>query len=177
MMINGIRIFRKLVKGYRRMQIKKMEPEPGGKPVPVAAQFPEKPLEVTGALRLLPPEEERLATIEIPDFITKRVTKHGLGEEEEITSFTTAYPLVPERPKKGEPVLAYTQIKWSERRGCYTYNVVQPTMSPKMKKLFRKVKRLLEEKLDVELTKLKKSEAKNYLHKQSLQLLDYFEIR
>jgi len=175
-MIDGILIFRKLVSGYKRLLEKQMPAVPGAAKVPVAAA-PEGPLEVTGALRLLPPEEEELAAIEIPDFMTKRVTKLGLGEEEEITSFTTSYPLIPERPKKGEPVLAYTQIRWSERRGCYVYDVVQPTMSPKMKKLFKKVKRLLEEKLDVDLTKLKTSEARDYLHKQSLQLLDYFEIR
>jgi len=175
-MIDGIRVFRKLVRGYRRLLEKEIPVVPGAAKVPVAAA-PEGPLEVTGALRLLPPEEEELATIKIPDFITKRVTKLGLGEEGEVTSYTTSYPLIPERLKRGEPVLAYTQIRWSERRGCYTYNVVQPTMSPKMKRLFKKVKRLLEEKLDVDLTRLKKTEARDYLHKQSLQLLDYFEIR
>ncbi len=175
-MIDGIRVFRKLVRGYRRLITKQMPVAPGAVKIPAAAT-PEGPLEVTGALRLLPPEEEKLATIEIPDFKTKRVTKVGLGEEEEITSYTTAYPLIPERPKRGELALAHAQIRWSKRRGCYVYNVIQPTMSPKMKKLFRKVKRLLEEKLDVDLTRLKKTEARDYLHKQSLQLLDYFEIK
>ena len=175
-MINGVHVFRKLVKGYRRLSTKQMPLVPGTTKIPVTA-VSEGPLEVTGALRLLPPEEERLAAIEIPDFITKRVTKLGLGEEEEITSFTTAYPLIPEKPSRGEPVLAYTQITWDRRRGCYVYNVIQPTMSSNLKKLFKKVRRLLEEKLDVDLTKLKKTEAKDYLHKQSLQLLEYFEIQ
>jgi len=176
-MINGIRIFRKLVRGYRNEIMKRMPPAPGGQQVPVTAEFPEKPLEVTGALRLLPPEEKELLGIEIPDFKTKRVSKLGLGEEEEITSFMTSYPLIPERPKKGEPVLAYTQIGWNERKGCYVYNVVQPTLSPRLKRSFMKVKRLLEEKLDVDLTKLQITEAKDYLQNQILQLLDYFEIR
>jgi len=176
-MIDGIRVFRKLVRGYRRLQIKKIPVVPGGQPFPVTAGFPEKPLEVTGALKLLPPEEEKLEAIEIPDFKTKRVSKLGLGEESEVTSFTTSYPLIPERPMKGEPVLAYTQIGWSERRGCYVYNVIQPTLTPRLKKLFVKVTRLLEEKLDVDLSKLKRTEAKDYLHKQSLQLLDYHEIK
>ena len=176
-MINGIRVFRKLVRGYRNEIMKRMPPAPGGQQVPVTAEFPEKPLEVTGALRLLPPEEKELLGIEIPDFKTKRVSKLGLGEEEEITSFMTSYPLIPERPKKGEPVLAYTQIGWNERKGCYVYNVVQPTLSPRLKRSFMKVKRLLEEKLDVDLTKLQITEAKDYLQNQILQLLDYFEIR
>ena len=175
-MINGIRVFRKLVRGYKRLLEQQMPAAPGTE-IPVTARFPEKPLEVTGALKLLPPEEEKLAAIEIPDFKTKRVTKLGLGEEEEITSFTAAYSLIPERPKRGESILAYTKISWDERRGCYIYNVIQPIMSPKMKRLFKKVKRLLEEKLDVDLTKLKRAEASDYLHKHSLQLLDYFQIQ
>ena len=175
-MINGIRIFRKLVIGYKRLVEKQIPVIPGTAKAPVATA-PGGPLEVTGALRLLPPEEEKIAAIPIPDFRTKRITKIGLGEEEEITSFTTAYPLIPERPRKGEPVLAYTQIGWDERRGCYAYKIIQPTMSPKMKKLFKKVKRLLEEKLDVDLTKLKRTEARDYLHRQSLELLEYFGIR
>jgi flagellar protein FlaI len=177
MMINGIRVFRKLVKGYRNEIIKRMPPAPGSQQVPVTAESPEKPLEVTGALRLLPPEEKELLGIEIPDFKTKRVSKLGLGEEEEIKSFMTSYPLIPERPNRGEPVLAYTQIGWNERKGCYVYNVIQPTLSPRLKRSFMKVKRLLEEKLDVDLTKLQKTEARDYLQKQILQLLDYFEIQ
>jgi len=176
-MIKGTRVFRKLVRGYRRLLQRTMPSIPVGQQVPVSASFPEKPLEVTGALRLLPPEEKELAAIEIPDFKTKKVTKLGLEEEGEITSFTTSYPLIPEKPTKYEPVSAYVQIGWDERRGSYTYNVIQPTMSPKMKRLLNKVKRLLEEKLDVDLTKLKRTEARDYLHKQSLQLLEYFEIQ
>jgi len=175
-MFNGKRIFRKLVKGYKRLEMKRISTVPSGQPVPVAAKLPERPLEVTGALRLLPPEEEKLIAIEIPDFKTKRVTKLGLGEEEGVTSFTTSYPLIPERPKRGEPVSAYAQIKWDDKKSCYLYNVIQPTISLRLRKLFRKVKRLLEEKLDVDLSKLKITEAREYLHNQSLQLLEYFGI-
>jgi flagellar protein FlaI len=176
-MIKGTHVFRKLVKGYRRLSEKQMPTIPMGQQVPISATFPEKPLEVTGALRLLPPEEKELAGIEIPDFKSKKVTKLGLGEEEEFKSFTISYSLIPDRPSKYEPVSAYAHIGWDERRGSYMYNVIQPTMTPKMKQLFTKVKRLLEEKLDVDFTKLKRTEAKDYLHKQSLQLLDYFGIQ
>ena len=158
-MINGIRVFKKLVKGYKRI-LEKQAPVSPGAEVPVKAT-PGGPLEVTGALRLLPPEKEKLAAIPIPDFKTKRVTKLGLGEEEEVTSFASAYSLIPERPKRGQTIMAYTQIAWNEGRGSYVYNVTQPVMSQRMKELFKKVKRLLEEKLDVDLTKLKKTKEKN----------------
>jgi flagellar protein FlaI len=176
-MIKGTKIFRKLVRGYRRISEKTIPQISVGQKVSVPTIFPEKPLEVTGALRLLPPKEEELIAIEIPDFKTKKVTKLGLGEEGEVKSFATSYPLIPEKPTKYEPVSAYAQIAWNERRGSYVYNVIQPNMTPKMKKVFEKVKRLLEEKLDVDLTKLKTTEARGYLHKQYLQLLDYFEIQ
>ena len=94
-MINGTRVFKKLVRGYKRLKEKQIPTVSGPVKVPFTA-VPEEPLEVTGALRLLPPEEEKLAAIEIPDFKTKRVTKLGLGEQEEDRVFTTSYPLIPE---------------------------------------------------------------------------------
>jgi type IV secretory pathway ATPase VirB11/archaellum biosynthesis ATPase len=178
-MLKARQIFRLLVKGYRAKKRKEMEAVARalGKPVPVTAEFPKKPLEVTGKLRLLPPEEEKLKAIEIPEFTTKRISKIGLKEEEEETTFQATYPLIPEKPMKGEPILAYAQIKWDPEKSCYVYNVIQPTLSPRMKRIFTRIKSLLEEKLDVDLTKLKKIEARDYLHKQTSQLLDYFGIK
>jgi flagellar protein FlaI len=178
-MLKARQIFRLLVKGYRAKKRKEMEALAGvpRKPAPVTAEFPKKTLEVTGKLRLLPPEEKKPKAIEIPEFTTKRISKVGLKEEEEETTFQATYPLIPEKPMKGEPILAYAQIKWDPKKSCYVYNVIQPTLSPRMKKVFARIKSLLEEKLDVDLTKLKKIEARDYLHKQTSQLLDYFGIK
>jgi len=180
-MINGRIIFKKLVKGYRSLLKKRTEaiPEgvPKGKPIPVTAEFSRKPLEVTGALTLLPPKKPELEGIEIPTFKTRMVTKAGIEEGIEVEAFGITYPLIPERPLRGQPIFAYAQIGWNTQKSSYEYRVVQPILSPKMKKLFIKVKRLLEEKLDVDLTRLKVVEARDYLHKQTTKLLDYFRIK
>ena len=176
-MLTGRQIFRLLVKGYRNI-LKKKEREgvkEVGKPIPVVAKPPEKPLKVTGALRLMPPEEKKPEGIEIPEK-KGRIKKIALVEGEEITTFTATYPLIPEKPKKGEPIFAYARIAWNDKLGSYQYTVVEPQLSLRLKGLFRKLKRLLEEKLDVDLSKLKESEAKDYLHEQTFKLLDYFGI-
>ena len=84
-MINGIRVFKKLVKGYKRSTEKKI---PTIKTVGEGAQaVPGGPLEVTGALRLLPPEEAKLEAIKIPDFKTKRIAPLLLDRQDLILGF------------------------------------------------------------------------------------------
>ena len=56
---------------------------------------PKKPVEVTGTLRLLPPEEEKMESIAIPTFTSRKITRIGLEEEREMTGFKAAYPLIP----------------------------------------------------------------------------------
>lgn len=180
-MLKGRLIFRKLVRGYKVLKKGKVL-TPGVEQIPInfPTTFPtessNKPLEVTGELRLLPPEKPELEGIEIPPFKSRLITKAGLAEEGVEETFETTYPLIPEKPKKDEPVFAYTQIKWSSERNRYEYLVYQPTLSPETKRLFIKIKRLLEEKLDVDLTKLKESEAREYLTKQVSELMEYFRI-
>jgi flagellar protein FlaI len=181
-MLNGRVIFRKFVKGYKILKKGKLVP-PGIDQIPITfptsfpMEPPKQPLEVTGELRLLPPEKPELEGIEIPPFKSRMVTKAGLKEEMIEEAFETTYPLIPEKPTKGEPVFAYAQIKWNQQRNRYEYLVYQPTLSPETKRLFLKIKRLLEEKLDVDLTKLKETEAKEYLTKQVSELMEYFRIK
>ncbi|MDI6826129.1 MAG: ATPase, T2SS/T4P/T4SS family [Candidatus Aenigmarchaeota archaeon] len=177
-MLTGRVVFRKLVRGYRILKKRKtIAPRVEQIPISFPAQLPTKPLEVTGEVRLLPPEKPELEGIEIPPFKGRLVTKAGLEEEGVEEAFEATYPLIPEKPKKGEPIFAYAQIKWNPERNRYEYLVYQPTLSPETKRLFLKIKRLLEEKLDVDLTKLKETEAREYLTKQSSELMEYFRIK
>ena len=184
-MINGRFIFKKLVNGYkeikkRGMGVPEVRTFPTSAPIiqqPIIQQFPQKPLEVTGELKLLPPDKPKLEGIEIPTFKSKMMTKAGLEEGIIEKTFEISYPLIPEKPAKGQPVFAYVQIKWNSQKNCYEYNVFQPTLSEETKRLFLKIKRLLEEKLDVDLTKLKESEAREYLTKQTSVLMEYFRIK
>ena len=173
----GRKIFRKLRRGCLK-QLKASKQFQAGKEgtVPVAYPMP-YPMQITATLKPEAEEkEEKLKGIEIPVFKTGRLSRIGLEEKEEIGSFTTQYPLTPIKPQKGEPVLAYAKIVWNPKMESYVYNVIEPKMTENLKKIFLKIKSLVEEKLDVDLSKLKTIEAKDYLHKQIFQLLDYFKI-
>jgi len=176
-MLTGRAIFKKMVKGYKVLKKGKLV-TPGVEqiPIPFLTELSRKPVEVTGELRLLPPEKPELEGIEIPPFKSRLITRTGLKEGEIEETFEMTYPLIPEKPKKGEPIFAYTHIKWNPETNRYEYFVYQPTLSPETRRLFLKIKRLLEEKLDVDLTKLKESEAKEYLTKQVAELMEYFRI-
>ncbi len=185
-MINGRIIFKKLVNGYITLKKRGVETTEMGHifpppfvatAPPIATVFPQKPLEVTGELKLLPPEKPELEGIEIPVFKSKLITTAGLEEQKIEQTFETSYPLIPEKPTKDQPIFAYTEIKWNPQKNGYEYHVSQPTLSEQTKRLFLKIKRLLEEKLDVDLTKLKESEARDYLTSQTSQLMDYFRIK
>ncbi len=171
----GKRVFRKILRGYKN-QIRQKE-RPGTASSPVI----EGPVEITGTVEIKEsekkPEELEMRGIKIPEFETKRVSTTGLEKEEEKDIFKLVYPLIPENPSKNEPVMAYVRIDWNPTRNEYLYQVVQPNLPSRMKKLIKKLKELLEEKLDIDFTKLKKTESRNYLHTQSLKLLDYFGIK
>lgn len=185
-MLNGGKIFRSLVRKYKAwLKMQRQGLIAAGPPVglpyplpyPIKTEFPEKELTVKGKLELLPPKEPELEGIEIPAFTMRKVSKAGLEEGEEITTYETTYSLIPEKPSRGEPIFAYTQIGWNAQKGCYEYRLSEPTLTPKLSELFVRVKGWLEEKLDVDLTKLKKKEASDYLHNQTSKLLDYFGIK
>lgn len=164
----GRKVFKKLKSGYNaQLQVGKE-----GASVPVAY-----PMEITATLKPEAEEkEQKLEGIEIPIFKTGKLTRVGLEEKEQIGSFTAQYPLTPMKPKKGEQILAYAKIVWDPKLESYVYNVIEPTITENIKKLFLKIKSLIEEKLDVDLGKLKTIEAKDYLHKNIFELLEYFKI-
>jgi len=171
--MSGSSVFRTLVKGYQNLSKKEKEE---------THTKIKGPLEVFGSVKIQQEKteklkKEKLEGIEIPDFKTKRVSSLGIKHEEEKQYFQATYALIPAKPKRNEKVLSYAKIFWDPQKGCYKYNIVQPELSPRLKKLFIRLKELIEEKLDIDLTRLKKGEAKEYLRKQIFELLDYFGIK
>ncbi|RLI81841.1 type IV secretion system protein VirB11 [Archaeoglobales archaeon] len=96
----------------------------------------------------------------------------GIGGAEKFTQLK--YSLIPSKPRKDESVFAYANIKWDDTSKRYIYMVVEPKLSPKLEKMLKRIKELLEERLDIDFSKLKKFEAKEYLNKQITELLEYF---
>ncbi|MEM5882869.1 MAG: type II/IV secretion system ATPase subunit, partial [Candidatus Aenigmatarchaeota archaeon] len=115
--------------------------------------------------------------IEIPEFIPEKIE---IGEvpltEEERRKITLAYPLVPRKPQKDELIFSYAKIFWDPSLNKYIYQVVEPELTDRLKEIIKKLKELIQEKLDIEFGKLKKFETKEYLYKTIDELLSYYKI-
>ncbi|MEM5879578.1 MAG: hypothetical protein QXU74_03750, partial [Candidatus Aenigmatarchaeota archaeon] len=114
--------------------------------------------------------------IEIPKF-SPALVKTGEIEEEEREKITLIQPLIPKKPQKGEPILAYAKIYWDEKANRQVYQVVEPPLTNRLKDILKKVKEIMEQRLDVEFSKLKILEAKEYLRKQILDIVGYFGFK
>jgi len=167
--MGGKSIFKRLRSGYRSTLKKEEEKKPQ--------------IIVQSAVEADKKKEEekkpKFKGIEIPDFVSKRVRDIRIrkaGEEEE-AKISLSYPLIPNKPAQGEKVKAYASIVWNPQGNRYEYQVVEPQMTKKIQELLTKIKDMLEEKLDIDFTKLKKKEASDYLQKHTFELLDYFGIK
>lgn len=76
------------------------------------------------------------------------------------------YPLVPRGPRQGERVFAYANIRWDPRVGTVIYNIVEPKMSEADWALIDAIKSELEERLDIDITKLGEVKAKEILRSE-----------
>ncbi len=86
------------------------------------------------------------------------------------------YPLIPQKPAKGEPIFAYTKIFWDNKNNRYFYELIEPPLTEKLKKIMSRTKELLEQRLDVDFSKLKKLEATKYLSEEIDEILKYFKF-
>jgi len=164
-------IFSRLVKGYKNLTKKSQIP-----PLTLSSTL-SGPVEIKGEVSIKKPEEIKeylLEGIEIPD-LSFRVTTFGIEEEEEKISLV--YPLIPEKPAKDEAIMAYAKIFWNEEKRIYEYHVIEPPLDEKLQQIFPKLKDLIEERLDIDFTKLKSNEAKEYIKRQLDELLHIFSIK
>jgi flagellar protein FlaI len=185
-------VARKLIRGARKVvEEEKKAIAEGGGPVGVSLAIKstggiiEVPLKIKpmlGGLEI-PKEAEKPPVpevkleegLEIPTE-TKKV-KLSKKEEIGIKKEPIVYPLIPRSPKKGEKIFAYAKIFWDEKNSRYVYEVVEPPLSPKLKELMNKLKELLEQKLEVDFSKLGATEAREYIKGQVSNLLQYFKVQ
>lgn len=105
-------------------------------------------------------------------------TKKGMGDEEEeadVTRVNEYYSLVPRNPRQGEDIFAYAHIVWDEEEGSLIYNIVEPSLSERDEELVGDIKRVLEEKLDVDFGEIGKIEAESYLRNEVDETIDSLE--
>jgi len=173
-------IGKRLIKGYKRLHSKKAGrtmASPGYVPSPGEGQG-YLPFPVTQKLNieLTQKEKERRGLleqekvkkgIEIPTSEHISLSKIPMpGNVEELHTINIKYPLIPSKPKPGEQVLAYAHIKWDEKAGAPVYNVIEPKLSKGDLELAEKIQRDIEERLDVDFSKIGEIKAKELLQKE-----------
>lgn len=119
---------------------------------------------------------ERIEGLEIPRAPKKAIKISSIETEEETPHISLTYPLIPRFPSKGDYVFAYAKIFWDDTNNRYVYYLVEPKLTEKLKEIYQKVKEMLEQRLDIDFSKLKKIEAKEFLDKQIDDILNYFNF-
>jgi flagellar protein FlaI len=140
------------------------------RPLVSGVEIPQKPTPP------LPPKEVReVEGLEIPSEVKK--AKLGKIGPREAKREPIIYPLIPRSPKKGERIFAYVKIYWDEKTNMYIYQLDEPPLTSKIKQMMSRVKELLEQKLEIDFSKLGAAEAKEYISKQVDEIMRYFKVQ
>ncbi len=114
--------------------------------------------------------------IEIPD-TSKKTEPIDEEQLENVMNINVVYPLIPRAPAKGEIVYSYTNIKWDQKENNLVYNVFEPSLTIEEKHILSRSKEILEERLNIDLRKLRKAEAVSYLMRQTDDVFSLMGIK
>lgn len=95
-------------------------------------------------------------------------------DEKMVKSVSMKYPLIP-RSGKGR-VFTFANISWDDSSHQFVYKVVEPELSPEKEAQLKRIKDFIQEKVDVDFTKLRKREAIRYINGMFNDALSYFKI-
>jgi len=90
----------------------------------------------------------------------------------DLTKIDICYSLTPITPKKGEEIYAYAHIKWDTNKNVLVYEVIEPKLSRNDKIALDKIKETIQERLDIDFTKLNIKSAMSYLDEKFNEILD-----
>jgi len=182
--------FKKAVDGWKKISFKKVEEafketQQEGKevniPVKISPVVPSVTIPIQFPVEIEKKEEEKevkekieIEGITIPRQLKIVPSPPTIQQPEEIS---ISYSLIPRNPKPGEKVFAYAKIYWDKRKQSYFYEVVEPKLDERMKEIIKKVKELIEQRLDVDLSKLNLAKAKEYLRLHIEDVIRYFKFR
>lgn len=162
--LNRKQIFLRLKKGYLMQKKKEAKPEMPAVYIPWEREK-EKPEEVgEGKLKLKEAEMEEGIEVSIEARLGKPV-KITSGAEEMLSGTNIYYALNPRKPKG--KAFAYANIKWEPKRNELIYYVIEPNITVHDKALIETIKRELEERLDIDFTKLGVVKAKDILRNET----------
>lgn len=86
------------------------------------------------------------------------------------------YPLVPVAPKKGEKVYAWANIVWDTKKNSMIYNVVEPVLSPQDKGQIDKIKKVIEDEIDVDFKSFSKDSSTSYIESMMEKIIIRFNF-
>ena len=112
-------------------------------------------------------EVEKVKGIEIP--VKFKPAGMPMRTEEEkafLREVNIFYNLIPRAPKRGELIFAYVNVRWDDKTGQLLYQVKEPSITQADKELIKKIKTDLEERLDIDFTKLGDVRAKALLREE-----------
>lgn len=119
--------------------------------------------------------EEKIEPINIEGIFDRKIeeVKEEELEEEELRKISMKYPLITLNDK----VFASANIFWNPETRELNYVVEEPRLTQEQYDLLKKIENFIKEKINVDFTKLRKSDAINYLNRLFLESLDYFNVR
>ena len=109
----------------------------------------------------------------VPDANAAR-PRPAQGEEPE--KLDLIYPLVPSSPKEGEVVFAYAAIRNSKNEKQARYHVLEPRLAEEDREVIRRVKKRLEEHLDVDISQIGRVEG-DFLEGEIVKSIRSLEIK
>lgn len=96
--------------------------------------------------------------------------------EGEMEVISYSYPLIPLYPKRNEPIYAYVHIGFDKNTREYTYSVIEPKITQNDIDIIERVKKILEERLDVDISKIGLVKAKRILLKEIENAIDNLDV-
>ncbi len=120
-------------------------------------------------------KKKKTKGIDIPKIPVSKVEMKK-GEEIDLTKIDIVYPLTPPKPKEGEEIYAYAHIRWNPNKNVLIYEVVEPILSKADKELLEKIKKIMQERLDVDFTKLNLKGAKKYIDKRLEEIIEMLGV-
>jgi len=176
MKINLNKLFTKAVKGYKNIEKRKREEMESSVESWQTAEILKAALGSmqTGQIKAEKLTIEEAATAEekrgIP--LTEPTRLEKMEEPEmDLTGLNVIYTLIPSETKTP---FAAVNIKWSRAENSLIYYLIEPVLTAQENEILNNIKTNLVEKLDVDFTKLRKGEARDYLLKrfeESINLL------
>lgn len=184
------KVFMKMTKGYKKISTQtrtkeiKLEENEEEKTIPIKVKAeaiaPQiVPIQIPISIekkeeeKEKPKEEIKIDGLVLPKSVRVVPAKVEIVDRE----FSLTYPLISKEINGQKKVYAYAKIYWNKEKQSYFYELVEPNLNEKLKDIIKNVKELLEQRLDVDLSKLNIAKAKEYLSYHIDDIIKYFKFK